>query len=184
MRKSAHALVMLTFLTIPLSLLFPVKGMTWVEGHITQDTVWKLQDSPFVVINNIIVDVGSTLTIEPGVEVKFGGAFYLSVRGNLSAIGTSAGKIRFTSNKVQPVTGDWLYLEHAGDIDSALDLRYVRIEYSTSGLLLNTTGPTVVENCEIMMNKDYGINIMKMNATLVTDCIINSNGKGIAICDS
>lgn len=41
---------------------------TWVEGHITQDTTWKIQDSPFIVINDLVVDVNATLNIEAGVK--------------------------------------------------------------------------------------------------------------------
>lgn len=64
----------------------PTKA-TYVEGHIAQDTTWTLVDSPYVVSKDIIVDPTVTLTIEPGVEVAFGGKFTLYVQGILYAVG-------------------------------------------------------------------------------------------------
>ena len=79
---------------------------TYVEGPITQDTIWTLVDSPFVLSNDVTVYSNATLTIESGVEVRFGGAFSLVVSGKLYANGTDR-EITFTSNKEQPAVGDW-----------------------------------------------------------------------------
>jgi hypothetical protein len=66
-----------------------VKGTTWVEGHITEDTTWTVEDSPYLVMNDVIIDANATLAIKPGVEVRFGGACSLVVEGSLYAEGTS-----------------------------------------------------------------------------------------------
>ena len=86
--------------------LFSIAGATYVEGLITQDTTWSLTDSPYVVSKDIIVSPGVTLTIEPGVEVRFGGDFSLIVEGSLSAHGEENNTITFTSNKDQAEAGD------------------------------------------------------------------------------
>ncbi len=51
---------------------FPTVKATYVEGDIKQDTIWTLLESPFIISKNIIVHANATLTIEPGVEVRFG----------------------------------------------------------------------------------------------------------------
>ena len=83
------------------------KASTWVEGHISVDTTWTKANSPYIVTNDVIVDENVTLTIEPGVEIRFGGYFSIIVNGSLSAVGTQSDKIVFTSNKVNPAEGDW-----------------------------------------------------------------------------
>ena len=81
-------LTILCTLTVANKLFFSSVNATYVEGHISQDTTWTLADSPYVVTKDLIVDPGVTLTISPGVEVRFGGNFILAVEGKLSAIGT------------------------------------------------------------------------------------------------
>ena len=56
---------------------------------------WTKADSPVLVSGDIIVNVGDTLVIDPGVDVHFDGPFAISVRGTLQAIGTEAEPIVF-----------------------------------------------------------------------------------------
>jgi hypothetical protein len=73
-------------------------AQTTVSGHITTNTSWTVSGSPYVVVQNVIVDAGVTLTVMPGVIVKFedfNDGLY--VDGSLKAIGTMANPIIFTS---------------------------------------------------------------------------------------
>mgnify|MGYP006288798725 CR=1 FL=1 len=100
---------------------------TMVQGHITEDTTWTPAGNPYIVTGpswggHLVVDGGVTLTIEPGVVVKFE-AYHrdLTVEGRLRAQGTAAAPIVFTSYKddfhggdsngddtaTQPAPGDW-----------------------------------------------------------------------------
>lgn len=73
----------------------------------TSNTTWTVANSPYVLDGDVTVASGATLTIEPGVVVKFNGTFrQLSVSGTLSAAGTSANHIYFTSYKDDSVGGD------------------------------------------------------------------------------
>lgn len=74
-------------------------GETRVGGPIFANTTWALAGSPYIVVMNTGVEKGVTLTIEPGVTVKFDGQFFLEVSGTLIARGTSVKPITFTSNK-------------------------------------------------------------------------------------
>jgi len=79
---------------------------TNVSGPITSNTLWTIASSPYVVTGNILVMEGVTLTIEPGVEVRFDGSKALQVNGTLVARGTATDSIRFTSNTTQ-TPGAW-----------------------------------------------------------------------------
>ena len=94
---------------------------TNVSGVIDTDTNWHLSDSPIVVIGNITVNDGVTLTIEPGVVVKFESLKSLVVNGILIAQGTSANPISFTSSSVSPGAGDWGFIKFT---DSSTDASF------------------------------------------------------------
>lgn len=59
--------------------------------------IWTLANSPYLIQGNIMVPDGLTLTIEPGIAVKFNGAYKMLVMGRLLAIGTLADSITFIS---------------------------------------------------------------------------------------
>ena len=79
----------LAVITLSLLLAFlsntPVSAGTSVSGTISSDEEWKLADSPFQVTGNVVVSSGVTLTIEPGVTVKFDSGKALQIRGELVA---------------------------------------------------------------------------------------------------
>jgi parallel beta-helix repeat protein len=77
-----------------------VVGATTVGGFITTDTHWQAADSPFIASSSVLIDSGATLTIDPGVEVRFAPTTGLVVvDGTLSARGTSESPITFTADQ-------------------------------------------------------------------------------------
>jgi len=79
---------------------------TYVSGQITKDTTWTATNSPYVVQGQVTVNPGITLTIDPGVIVKFEDRAYMNINGNLNAKGVAKDKIHFTSIKDDSVGGD------------------------------------------------------------------------------
>ena len=114
---------------------------------------WSIENSPYIVTGNIEVPENSTLSIEPGVVVKFTGYYSINVRGYLEAIGTVGKRIVFTSlndkefgatnqpTTVMPTTTDWsgINFEPASDKQSKLD--YCIIRYSDKGISASTASP-------------------------------------------
>ena len=62
-----------------------------VSGH------WTLAGSPYKVFGDINVPKGSSLTIDPGVEVQFQAAYIFYIYGGIQAVGTSGQRIKFTT---------------------------------------------------------------------------------------
>jgi len=163
---------MLTFLAN----LFQMVNATYVEGIITHNTVWMLIDSPFIVINNVTVLPGVTLTIEPGVEVRFGGNFSLNVEGTLIADGTEERPIIFTSNKHEAEAGDWIGIKFSDVADSYLS--YCTIKYAVHGITVENSSLTI-SNCEITENLKSGIKIVGDSNLTVNNSKIMLNENGI-----
>ena len=76
----------------------PAFSGTEVSGYVLTDTVWSLSNSPYLVIEELTVSPGVTLTVEPGVEIRFEANKKLVVYGTLLAQGTPTQPITFTRN--------------------------------------------------------------------------------------
>ena len=204
MKRQLEVIVLLTIVLLSMLNFAGVKMLsivkaTYVEGEITRDTAWTLVDSPFVLSNDVVVNQDVTLTLEPGVEVRFGGNFSLVVNGRLSAEGNTNRTIRFTSNSLTPTEGSWGTILFNGTASSIL--KNCIIEYGLNGITVQA-GSVYVENCVIKSNSEDGIAIYGGNVVIKNDnvtgnlrsgifvaggnqitiqgCEISSNGDGIA----
>ncbi len=110
--------VLAVVLTCILSIVGLANAATSHSGHITSDETWTLAGSPHIIQELTTVKNNATLTIEPGVEVRFNkdainpalviGEGGVDVTpGRLIAQGTDTKKIIFTSNEASPQPGDW-----------------------------------------------------------------------------
>jgi len=155
--------IMITTFTFTHSSLFsPVKA-TYIEGLITQDTIWTLTDSPFVVSKNVSVCQSATLTIEPGVEVRFGGDFSINVEGRLQVIGEADNVVTFTSNNDPPAAGDWNTIKFNGTEQTTL--AYCVLKHAKDAITIEG-GWVNIENCQIGTNSQ---NAAQKSAIFSTD---------------
>jgi len=164
---------------------------TPVSGSIDSNTTWTLANSPYIVTGNVLVMQGVTLTIEPGVTVKFDSARVLHIEGTLIARGTS-NRISFTSNQPTPAPGDWGYILFTDlSTDATYDsngvytdgsiLQHCIVEYAgglsvsdNGAIRINSSGP-FINNCFIKSNCACGINAMNCSGLMVTNNIITEN---------
>jgi len=176
-----------------LSLLFvcslPVYADTTVSGAITTDTTWTLAGSPYVVTGTVYVygtaATPATLTIEPGVTVKFASNAGLQVGsgsslGSLVARGTASERITFTRNSASGTWGGINFQDATLDETSAIEHADIRFSgrlkvYSSSPLLRNVT----ISDCT-----DYGIYLNSATPILYTVAITNSGTYGIYLSSS
>jgi len=83
-------------------------GQTEFYGGIYSNTTWTKEGSPYIIKNDVIISPKVTLTIEPGVEIKFDGRYYMEIRGILKAVGAEKDTIIFSSNRLYPQKQDWI----------------------------------------------------------------------------
>jgi len=164
---------------------------TDVSGPIISDTTWTLANSPYIVIANVEVWQGVTLTIQPGVVIKFNKEKLLQVAGALIARGVAANPITFTSNQASPAKGDWKHIKFVNSsVDATFDsggnysggsiLEYCIVEYGgdgVSGAVVEGAVETVcasplIDHCTVRNNQSRGITAV---GTSNTPAVIRNN---------
>ncbi len=177
-----------------------VSNATDVGGLIDTNTTWTLAGSPYIAVSPVLVMAGVTLTIEPGVTVKFNSHKALKIDGELHAVGTSDSPITFTSNITSPQAGDWDYIlftdtsadavyDINGDYESGSIIKYAVIEYAggasvtdNASLRLDAAAPsityTTVRNSAVGGIRGFnGPGTLKLLYNTVTD----NTGVGISV---
>lgn len=202
-----HWKTALICLAVLLSLSLPrgaTASSTDVSGIIATDTTWTLANSPYIVTGNVLVNSGVTLTIEPGVTVKFNSGKAIQIDGTLIARGTNAANITFTSNQTTPAAGNWGYIlfgnssrdatyDTNGNYTSGSILEYAVVEYAggSGAVQINYAHP-FINYCTIRNNKSSGIYAYYLSSNdfsgkllkITNNTILNntsSNGGGICI---
>jgi len=165
------------------------------SGTLTENTVWN---EDILVTGNVIVPAGITLTIEPGVTVLFSAADTpnLQIKGTLTAVGTPAQPIFFTSDAEIPDSGDWDGIKIFKDSPNA-HLAYCGVQYAEHAIYFynHTSGAGlssgIVDHCNIQ-NNESGIRVLNRpgigspNGTLttlitMTHNLIQNNHLGVGI---
>jgi hypothetical protein len=129
--------------------IFNSSAQTNVSGFINANTTWTLAGSPYIVVGNALLSQGYTLTIEPGVVVKFNSQKALQIDGELMAIGTAIDRITFTSNQITPAAGDWAKIHFS---DTCVDA-----QYDSTG---NYLSGCIMKYCDILYGGDLGYGII------------------------
>jgi parallel beta-helix repeat protein len=140
---------------------------------------WNLTGSPYIVTGNVIIPAGQTLTIEPGVVVKFNGFHGLFIDGNLSAAGTQGNRITITSNKTSPADGDWdtIKVNSTGRVE----IHYCDISYSMYGMVFLQSSNNNITNSKIFSHRMRGILLGESSWNNIIGNRINNTVAGDAI---
>jgi len=151
---------------------------TNVDTDITSDTIWTVEGSPYIITDTIHVNVGSTLTIEEGVSVRFDGFYSLIIDGTLLAIGTQSKEIRFTTNQSSSNPGDWDRIKFSSSsLNSKVE--YTSISYSRTGIYIEQSTPVISHNV-ISNSFRGGIDVYQSSPEIKNNTITNA-GMGIKV---
>jgi hypothetical protein len=105
-------------------------------GAVTASRTLSKACSPYTISSDISVNGNATLTIEPGVTLKFDPDAVISIGYNaaakLTAVGTAAEPIVFTSSNTTPGAGDWRGVQLWENTMNGTSLGYVKFDYCGS----------------------------------------------------
>ena len=194
--RKGYIAVSILLMVVSMSFATAAVAETTVGGTISTDTVWDVAGSPYIVTSNITVqgtdgaDSITTLTIDPGVDVRFNQNTKLTVGassgdpGALVAQGTAESPILFTSNQATPASGDWYGIIFQNTSDDATSiLEYCTVDYagySSGALYIYSASPQIL-NCTVDNSKSYGIYGTNSSPQIANSTISNSYGYCIRI---
>ncbi len=132
-----------------------------------------------------------TVTIEPGVEIRFHagqnltfGTSQQGYSGKLIAQGTTQNPIRFTPDSQTPAAGQWSGLRLELGTQSGTILDHVIVEYAGSpGLRLNSTNAININNSTIQYSSGSGFEILSSTSQFYfqNNLVQNNNGHALNI---
>ncbi|MGH2343619.1 MAG: FecR domain-containing protein, partial [Chloroflexota bacterium] len=155
---------------VPVPAIAPTPTMTITAA--LESTAWS---GIVLVTDSVAIPAGTTVNIAPGTIVAMGNNAALNVQGTLSARGTAAAPIIFTSAAAQPAPDDWEYIDFDGPSANASVLDQVQVFYGgyegISGAEVsasNGASPTI-SNCVIAYSNGNGLYLDDDSQATVTD---------------
>lgn len=149
-----------------------LNGIAIVRGGIKTDRTWTpmdVQDQqiPRVLVGEVTVEDGATLSISPGTVIKASSNGKLRLRGNLHLLGEANSPVVLTSinddtaggdtsQRLQgPGAGDWPGIEV--DADARVKVRHAVIRYAERGLSLRGRSVPIVEGWLRILDGRQGV---------------------------
>lgn len=170
---------------------------TTITTNITTNQTWSLASSTYYIAANISVASGVTLTINPGVVVKFNGTS-ITVNGTLNAPGTATSSIYFTSyhddtiggdtngngSASSPAAGNWGGI--ITNTGASTTLQYAEVRYAGNSffaLFQNAGGVVTLANTTFATSGTTGVPAFdhKLGTTTITSCTFQNDYYGLYI---
>jgi parallel beta-helix repeat protein len=157
---------------------------TLVSGDITTDTTWTATGSPYYVWNQVSIEYGVTLTIEPGTVVRFrkfndiySDEACIDVSGTLNCqnatFTSSCDFENYDNSQVHEYENDWWGIYVYGD--SVCTIQDSVIEYANTGLYISSDSGGAVSGCTLRRCYE-GVVLFATNGpctignNIITDC--------------
>lgn len=170
---------------------------TTITTNITTNQTWGIGSSTYYVAANISVSSGVTLTIDPGVVVKFNGTS-ITNNGSIIAQGTVNTPITFTSYhddtvggdtnnngaSSTPAAGNWGGI--ITNTGASTTLQYAEVRYvgnSFFALFQNAGGVVTLANTTFATSGTTGVPAFdhKLGTTTITSCTFQNDYYGLYI---
>ncbi|MCF7740956.1 MAG: FG-GAP-like repeat-containing protein, partial [Candidatus Marinimicrobia bacterium] len=139
-------------------------------GVITKNTTWSADQSPYYIQNNVAVDLGVSLTIEPGAIIQFAPEAGLIVDGELQARGSVSDSIIFIGDQSQRFNN--LKFRSGSNIN----LEYFRVD--GAGIEISSTD-TDLRYGIVKNGNDYGVYIVDCEVSLSQIEVAGFNNYGV-----
>lgn len=140
-------------------------GIDVNDGGISTPITWKKQTVPYYI--NVGIDINANLTIQEGTIMKFGSNGTIDVgyinNAVLTAVGSAANPIIFTSSATTPAAGAWegIYLWDNSDntIFNYCEFQYAGKGSSTTRAAIKSISSTyTVSNSKFKFSGGWGVN--------------------------
>jgi len=154
----------------------PTLSLTHVSGEVSG--TWTVEDEPYYVDAAISIASRDSLTIEPGVTVRFSGRYGFTITGVLLALGTTEDSIVFRSSNPQPDA--WLGIIFNSIRAGSSRMDFCSIKYAYRGITFSNSSPQV-SNTSLVYHESNGMRFERSRAVVENCAIININGQGISI---
>ncbi len=146
------------------------------------DTTWTADESPYYIVGGVTIPNEETLTIEPGVEVRFEGDFSFEVRGTLDAQGTSTDPIEFSTINETDSTWSGIYFT-MGSSESVVRHCIMHRGATTEdgvygGVVRVENSAPVIDQCEFYDNSSSrggALALLSWSQAEVSDCYFHDN---------
>jgi len=149
----------------------PSKSETYVSGSIKTNTIWDTEHNPYIITGDVLVRRGITLTIHPGVNIRFDGFYGLTVEGVLIADGmiNCQSESHEADTNVQDSEDDsiitfyqvsgnkWKGIKFDNTNNSVSIIRHVRIENAQTAI--DCFSSTVRIEDSFIVNNNTGISL-------------------------
>jgi len=155
----------------------PVPG-NFLIGTLTIDTL-LLADTTYVVLGDLIVPAGKTLTVQPGATLRFVDNAALLVDGNIILQGSSTNKILLDSFvKNNPLINEWSGIQVNSTATNVI-IDHVIIQHASTGIAFDNANGSVSNS---LIRQNYiGIRLVDASPSISTNEIVSNGGSGIEI---
>ena len=149
-------------------------------GAITGDTVLGAGIT-YLLIGNVVVESGVTLTIENGSHLVFSDQYTLVVSGNLEIQGTELSPVLLTSEESFPDSGDLkgIVINSGG---SAI-INYAIIDYAENGVAVEEGGNATITNNTIRFASNAAIRVDDSSNMTISGNTLTDSRYGILLND-
>ncbi|WP_444930351.1 right-handed parallel beta-helix repeat-containing protein [Microbulbifer sp. SSSA002] len=152
----------------------------YLRFDIDSDTT--LAAGSYVVVDDINVNSGVSLSVEAGAILVFSAGYSLTVEGDLLVSGSSSQPVLFTSEAQYPAAGDWQGIVVASGGSVSIDNAYV--QYAETAVSATSPSAFSVTNSIITNFSESGISINNFSGgTIANNLIQNADytATGIAL---
>ncbi len=164
-----------------------------LSERVDTNATWPNPGYPLLLLSSATQVFGDvvnavTLTLQPGLQVRFGTSAYIQIgsgtnRGALVAAGTAGQPILFTTNNATPAPGQWsgIFFDDGADDTTSL-IEHATIEYTgsifQSGVRVSASSPRL-RNLTVRHSSVYGIYLSNSSALIENSSISNTGNNGI-----